>query len=118
MFGTLLVAAALHAAFNITVFSETYVWVSFLIVGLGGFLVYRGFQRGQCTSQFRNRRNYPLIECANCAQQIRIISTVFPHCGVVVDQPITSLVCGNCHERNRAGALYCARCGDRFLTTA
>jgi RsiW-degrading membrane proteinase PrsW (M82 family) len=118
VFGTLLAAAALHAAFNITAFSETYLWVSFLIVGLGGLLVYRGFQRGQRTSPFRHRRNYPLIECANCARQIRIISTFCPHCGAVVDQAITALVCGNCHERNRAGALYCGRCGDRFLTTA
>jgi RsiW-degrading membrane proteinase PrsW (M82 family) len=118
VFGTLLAAAALHAAFNITAFSETYLWVSFLIVGLGGLLVYKAFQRGQRTSPFRNRRNYPLIECANCSQQIRIISTFCPHCGVAVNQTITSLVCGNCHERNRAGALYCARCGDRFLTTA
>jgi len=118
VFATLVAGALLHAAFNITAFSLTFLWVSFLIVGLGGVLVYKEFQRGQRNSPFRNRRNYPLIECANCARQIRIVSTYCPYCGVAVDQKITSLVCGNCHEHNRAGALYCARCGDRFLTTA
>jgi len=49
---------------------------------------------------------------------IRIVSTHCPYCGVAVDQKITSLICGNCHEHKRTGALYCARCGDRFLTTA
>jgi len=44
--------------------------------------------------------------------------TFVPYCGVAVDQKAASLVCGNYHEHSRAGALYCARCGDRFLTTA
>lgn len=105
-------------AFNITAFSLTFLWVSFLIVGLGEILVYKEFQRGQRNSPFRNPRNYPLIECAHDARQIRIVSTYCPYCGVAVDQKITSLICGNCHEHKRAGALYCARCGDRFLTTA
>ena len=98
--------------------SLIFLWVSFPFFGLGGILAYKEVQRGQRNSPFRNRRNYPLIKCANCARQVRIVSTYFPDCDVAVGQKIASLILGNCQQHDRAGALYCARCSGRFLTAA
>lgn len=114
--GTLLAAALLHAAYNIASFSIASSWASALIVIAGGIWAYRRFQWGQRISPLRFKRNYPLIDCANCTQPMRIMSAYCPHCGLPVDQPIDAIICGNCRHHNRADALYCDRCGDRFLT--
>jgi RsiW-degrading membrane proteinase PrsW (M82 family) len=115
--GSLTSAALLHAAFNIASFSGGYFWVSMLIVLLGAIWAYRRFKWGQRVSPFRLRRNYPLIECPNCTLYIRMLNTYCPHCGAVISHSPNALLCGNCRQRNRPDALYCDRCGDRFLTT-
>jgi RsiW-degrading membrane proteinase PrsW (M82 family) len=112
---TLLAAALLHAAFNIAAFSVSFAWVSAVIVALGGAWAYRRFQWGQRVSPYRHRRNYPLIACANCGNDVRIISTFCPHCGVRLDREADTLIFGNCRQSNSADALYCMRCGDRFI---
>ncbi len=112
---TLAAAAVLHATFNIAAFSPGYIWVSAGIVLIGGVWAYKRFEWGQRISPFRYRRNYPLIECMNCHNDIRIISSFCPHCGVAVEHEYDEIICGNCHRPNRPDALYCERCGDRFL---
>ena len=114
---TLAAAAALHAAFNIAAFSTGFLWVSGLIVLIGGVWAYRRFEWGQRISPFRYRRNYPLIECMSCHGDVRVISSFCPHCGVPVAREFDELICGNCRHPNRSDALYCERCGDRFLTS-
>lgn len=116
LFATLAGAAVLHGTFNIALFSPVTWWLSPLIVLVGGVWAYRRFEWGQRISPFRYRRNYPLIECMNCHNDIRIISTFCPHCGVVVPDKYDEIICGNCRHPNRSDALYCERCGDRFLT--
>jgi RsiW-degrading membrane proteinase PrsW (M82 family) len=110
-------AALLHATFNIALFSPITWWISPLIVLIGGIWAYRRFQWGQRVSPFRNRRNYPLIKCMHCHNDVRIISSFCPHCGTVVLEQHGEMICSNCRYPNRSNALYCQRCGDRFLTT-
>jgi RsiW-degrading membrane proteinase PrsW (M82 family) len=111
---TLIAAAALHAAFNITAFSD-YPWAAIAIVVLGGVWAFRRFEWGQRISPFRYRRNYPLVACASCNEQIRVVSRFCPRCGVTVETRPSPLTCARCKHVNRAGALYCENCGDRFL---
>lgn len=117
LLATLAGAAALHAMFNIALFSPITWWFSPVIVLIGGMWAYRRFDWGQRISPFRYRRNYPLIECMNCHNDIRITSTFCPHCGVVVPDEYDKIICGNCHHPNKPDALYCEHCGDRFLTS-
>jgi RsiW-degrading membrane proteinase PrsW (M82 family) len=111
---TLVAAAALHASFNIAVFSP-YPWLAILIVIVGGIGTYRRFEWGQRISPFRYRRNYPLFACYNCQDLVRVTATFCPHCGVGTVRADKPAVCGNCRHENRPRALYCVNCGDRFL---
>ena len=110
-------AALLHATFNIATFSVFFIWISPLIVLLGGIWAYKRFQWGQRVSPFRFRRNYPLVACNTCGVPMRIVSAYCPSCGAPVTGDHPSLICGSCRHENPPDALYCARCGDRFLTS-
>jgi RsiW-degrading membrane proteinase PrsW (M82 family) len=114
---TLVAAAALHASFNIALFSP-YPLLSILIVIVGGIWTYRRFEWGQRISPFRYRRNYPQFACDNCQGLVRVTATFCPHCGVGTLRVGRPIVCGNCHHENRPDALYCIHCGDRFLLEA
>ena len=109
-------AAVLHASFNIAIFTSALWWVSPLIVLFGAIWAYRRFEWGQRISPFRFRRNYPLIICETCQSPMRIVSTFCPTCGAPAKHEHGDLICGNCRHLNRPDALYCGRCGDRFLT--
>lgn len=112
--GGVVLAAAVHAFFNIAVFS--YLVASLGIVVLGGVWTFGRFRWGQRISPFRYRRNYPEVECQLCQRLMRVTSRFCRFCGVQLPSRHGALFCGFCKGRNRPDALYCTRCGDRLLT--
>jgi RsiW-degrading membrane proteinase PrsW (M82 family) len=111
--GSLMLAAAVHALFNVSVF--TFPLVSLALVAAGGAWAFYSFHRGQQISPFRFKRNYPQIECRSCGTLVRVANQFCTSCGAPVSATSGALICGRCHSRNRPDADYCTSCGDRLL---
>ena len=109
-------AAALHAVFNILLFSSM-PWAGLLLAIVGGVCAFWLFEWGQRVSPFRHRRNAPLVPCVSCGELVRARSKYCRLCGARQRMGShTSLLCANCHRDNRRDAHFCTGCGDRLLT--
>jgi protease PrsW len=106
-------AAVVHGLFNVALFA--FPLAGLALVAGGGFWVFRMFKRGQQTSPFRFRRNYPLTACRNCGALVRVVNRFCTSCGTPVLPDAGDLICGNCQTRNRPDAAYCTGCGDHLL---
>lgn len=111
--GSLGLAAVVHALFNVALFAFPLAAIG--LVAAGGIWAFRMFQRGQRTSPFRFKRNYPQTECRSCGALVRLVNRFCTSCGAPVSPPTGELICGNCQTRNRPDAAYCTGCGDRLL---
>ena len=112
----LVLAACIHAMFNILAFASFPLPLGAVALTIGGAIwVSRRFEWGQRISPFRYRRNYPEIACPACGQLIRVMSQFCRFCGKPVASEAGRLFCGNCGEGNRPDAGYCTNCGDRLL---
>ena len=113
--GGVMLAAAVHAFFNITLFAFPVAALALVI--LGGIWTFRRFRWGQRISPFRYKRNYPEAECPSCQGLIRVTSRFCRFCGTPAPSRHEALFCGFCKSRNRPDASYCTHCGDRLLTS-
>jgi RsiW-degrading membrane proteinase PrsW (M82 family) len=111
--GTLALAATVHALFNVAVF--TFPLASLALVAVGGVWAFNSFRRGQQTSPFRFKRNYPQVECRSCGELVGVLNQFCTSCGMPVLSTASELICGRCHNRNRPDADYCTSCGGRLL---
>ena len=116
---TLVIAALVHALFNVSAFASGSVLGLFLVplalVIIGGTWAFRQFRWAQRVSPFRLRRNLPLVQCAICGGLSRVGASYCTQCAQVLPSRPHLLVCGNCKQPNRPDALYCTRCGDRLI---
>ena len=113
---SLVLAACVHAIFNILAFAPFPLPLGGVVLAIGGAIwVFGRFKWGQRISPFRYRRNYPEIACPSCGQLIRVMSRFCRFCGVPATQGTGRLFCGHCGEGNQPGAGYCTSCGDRLL---
>ena len=116
VWGSLAGAAALHALFNVLLFSSI-PWSGLLLAVVGGGCAFWLFEWGQRVSPFRHRRNAPLVPCVSCSELVRAGSKYCRFCGVRQRKGAhTSLLCVNCDRNNRRDALFCTNCGDQLLT--
>ena len=116
VWGSLAGAAALHAAFNILVFSP-FPWAALVLAVAGGVGVYLLFSWGQRVSPFRHRSNLALVSCVGCGELVTARSRYCRLCGVRQRRSAqASLLCGSCGRESRRDALFCPGCGDRLLT--
>ena len=114
----LVVAAAVHGAFNILVLtlSPLGLLLVVLMMGLGLWWTLSRFRWVQRISPFRLRRNYPKASCSSCGQLNSITSRFCLSCGF--SQPTSQparLICSHCVSPVRPDAGYCTSCGDMLL---
>ena len=105
--------AIVHGLFNVAVF--LFLPAAILLVTLGIVWTLGRFAWARRASQFRYRRNYPRIRCAECDRPIRIVSRFCPFCGTRVRGSTGPVLCGFCAHPNRADARFCSNCGDALL---
>lgn len=110
----LVVAALVHALFNITVF--VFPLAAIAIVVVGGLWVGSRFRWAGRASRFVLKRNVPMVECAVCQSLVRSGSQFCRFCGAAGPDHGSHLICGNCRASNREDARFCVSCGDRFVT--
>lgn len=111
--GGLALAAGIHAAFNVALF--TIPLVALLIVIAGASWTIRRFHWAQRVSPFRYRRNLPRVRCVSCSRHIQVTSRYCRFCGSPVMRGYSPLFCSNCNAGNRMDASYCTRCGDQLI---
>lgn len=109
----LLIAAALHALFNVMVIGGN-VAGAIALLAVGATWTMSRFNWARRISSFRYRRNYPLLTCPACSHVVRVTMLTCPHCGSHVQRGQAPLQCGNCRTVNRPDAAFCTQCGDRF----
>lgn len=115
VWGSLAVAAALHGAFNILLFTSL-PWSGLALAIIGGAGVYLLFTWGQRVSPFRHRSNLALVPCVDCGELVTARSRYCRFCGVRRrGKAQASLICGNCNRDIRHDARFCTSCGDRLL---
>ena len=110
--GSIVVAAAVHGLFNVSVF--IFPMASLAIVGLGLWWVLSRFKWARMVSPFRYRRNYPRSTCPRCGSLISVAGRFCIYCGMRVSRQLGGLQCSNCGSMNRADAGFCIKCGDRL----
>ena len=115
---SLVVAAALHGAFNTLLFTLSPLGplLALLLTALGLWWTLSRFRWAQRISPFRLRRNYPRVACPGCGRYNSVVSRYCQSCGWIspASRP-SALACGNCGAPARPDASYCIRCGDRLL---
>ncbi len=113
LLGSLALAAGAHALFNVMVFAFPLGAIALTV--LGGIWVYRTFRRGQLTSPFRFRRNYPRVQCENCGQPVIVLNRFCTNCGAPRHLGRGAIICSHCRNPNRTDASFCTGCGDQLL---
>ena len=109
----LVLAAAAHGAFNLTVFVMPWASIGFVVVG--GIWLFTRFKWGQRVSPYRMSRNSPQVRCDACGTMTRVTTTRCEQCDAPLPKAPEALYCGRCGARNRPDASFCTGCGDRFL---
>ncbi len=110
LIGSLALAAAVHALFNVTVFA-----FPLASLALGAFWSMRAFRWGQRVSPFRYRRNYPRVACPQCGAGVVLLHRFCISCGALMSSVHQVLICSHCREPNRPDATFCTSCGDQLL---
>ena len=110
---SLALASFAHATFNIAALAFPLAAVA-LVIG-GGVWAFGRFKWGQRVSPFRNRRNFPEVQCPSCDQLVRVTSRFCRYCGVSIGSGPRRLFCGYCGNQNRPDAAFCTGCGDQLL---
>ena len=113
LLGSIAVAAAAHALYNVFAFS--FLPGAVAITLFGGIWSFVAFRKGQKRSPFRFRRNYPRVQCQNCGQSFVTFNRFCTKCGAPRPSSNGTTICSNCGRRNQADAAFCIGCGDQFL---
>ena len=113
----LLIAIALHGAFNYFLFTpdgyELYTFVLFFAAGL----IFMGLIRlANKRSPYREQVATPLIVCPRCSQQNDYAASFCTSCGnrLSRDGSTDTLLCSMCHSTLQKDSDFCTACGSRI----
>jgi RsiW-degrading membrane proteinase PrsW (M82 family) len=112
----LAVAATLHGAFNVLVFTGWGSLIAIPLIVIGAIVVTRMFRWSREHSTYHLRRNVPSVDCGNCGYRYRVGDNFCLRCGALTtDYPHGDVTCSNCKQINSRDAKFCTRCGDLFV---